>query len=147
MITVERTLENRLVTYLQTFQEVGDPLRGFPVIAGHRTDDRPSKYVCVSVTASGGDLAYAGIEQCEAQVLVITQADDTELPAHDAAARAVRAIFQEAELDSVREGVNDETFALSAMDYLRHDEARDEDKNRHGTALVYNVWAAELAED
>jgi len=144
MSLVERTLENRLVAYLETFQEDGDPLEDFDILAGHRTGERPPTYIVVTVTSSGGDLAYAGVEECQIQILVITQADDIAMALHDSAVAAIRAILSENQIPEIIEEINDEDFALSTICYDGAEEARDEEENKHGTGLAYRGWASSL---
>ena len=138
--SIERELENRLVTYLVTFTE----LSAFTVVSAHSSAERPLTYIAVGAKAAGGPLAYAGIEEIESTVLVITRADDQAITVHDATVKVLRAILSRPQMATVKAAVNDTAFALTSISYTGSDEARDSEKNLHGTSLHFTALAALL---
>lgn len=148
MTTVEIELETRLVAYLQeNFQEEGDPLNGIEILGGHTahpTAERPPSYLCITCTAAGGELAYAGIHEVVARALMFSQADDVPIADHSAAVQAVRAIFSDSELTAALAAISDEVMALTAWSYEGSQEGRDEAANKHGTEETWRGWCAFL---
>lgn len=135
-------LERRLVGYLQEFQESGDPLAEYTVVAGHTSADRPMPHVAVTCTNAGGGLSYSGVDEVVVRVLVLTSADDEAFSVHEAAVAAVRAILSRALAITVSDELSDESFAVSGYVYEGSVEGRDETQRRHGTEETWRFWAS-----
>jgi hypothetical protein len=138
--SIERELESRMVTYLKTFSE----LSVFQIVPAHNTDERPLTYISFMAKAIGGGLCYAGIEEIDATALVVTRADDEAITIHDTAVRTLRAILSRPQMETVKTALNDSSFSLSSIAYMGSDEARDSEKNLHGTSMKFSAVAALL---
>jgi hypothetical protein len=144
MTPPEITAETRLKTYLESYQEAGEPLDGWAIVEGHSAAEKPVSFIAITGTNAGGELASAGIYEAEVKILVVSQGDDILLASHTAAVEAVRGLLAGARIASILAAINDAAWACSGLAYEGATEARDETTNKHGTELAYRGWFANL---
>lgn len=151
-VTTFEKLEVALVEYLRP-QDGFAGLRFFP---GHDTIDVKALPRCVITCGEGGgDLAYAGIDQITAEILLLTRA--TESPDYAALARAlgpyvtcIREYLCEDGLPALLVALNKpesgpdtrevKGFGVSGLEFVGQGEGRDETNNLMGVKLVYTGW-------
>lgn len=145
-------IEEALAGYLQS------DLVGVPIYLGHSSADVTSfPRVVVTAKSSGGGLAYAGIDEIEIEISIVTIAGDDgvtpdQIAAINTISDSIRYTLSLPRLPALLSALNPPAIGsdtrpvkgllVSGLVYEGASEGRDSERALHGILLAFRAWAS-----